>query len=101
VDGVAVRRLGDDGAHGRLIAFVGAAAAAHDVHRRHHVLAARMRVLRRDDGRLRLDGHRVLGLGGCAARSLARFGDHREHGLAEVADLTAVLPPAAGSDRRE
>ncbi|MDT4828340.1 hypothetical protein FQZ97_617220 [compost metagenome] len=88
---VAMRRLRDGGAHGRLVTLVGGPAAAHDVHRRHHVLAARMRVLRCDDGRLRLEGDRVLGLGGGAARGIAGFGDHGEHGLAEVADLAAVV----------
>ena len=59
---VAVRRGGDRRAHGGLVALVGRAAAAHDVHRRHHVAAERMRLLRREHGRLGLDLLRTLKL---------------------------------------
>ena len=85
------RRGRDGGAHRGLVAAVGGTAAAHDVHRRHHVLAARMRVLRRQHRRLRLDGQRVLGARGGAARGVAGARDHGEHRLAQVADLAAVL----------
>jgi hypothetical protein len=61
--------------------------AAPHVHRRHHVLLRRMRLLRRQHERMRLAADDLLGDGGGAARLVACSGDHREHRLAEVAQL--------------
>ncbi len=81
--GEAMRRGGDGGT----------GVAAREVHRRQHVALRRVRLDRRQDRRQRLDRERRLRLRGGTACLLARLGDHREHGLADVVD------DAVGEDR--
>ncbi len=58
--------------------------AAHDVHRRQHVLLLGVRVARRQHRRQRVDGNHFLGQCRRAARRIARARQHHEHRLAEV-----------------
>jgi len=76
-----MRRFGD----GRLrTAFIG---AAHQMHRGEHVQALRVGILRRQHRRGGRNAQHIPGFGSRTAGRIARFGNHCEHRLAEVADI--------------
>ena len=81
-------------------AFVG---RAHQVHRRQHILAFRVGLLRRDDRWCGLDGQHILGFRGGASCDVAGFGDDCENRLTEVADFaprrSIVVLPEIAQDR--
>ena len=79
----AMRRLGNRRL-GTAICF------AHQVHGRQHILAFGVRLLGREHWRFGGDGQHFPGLCSSAAGGFARAGDHREHRLAQVADVAVT-----------
>ena len=97
-------RCGDGCAHCGLfgIAVVGVASragAAHQMHRRHDVLAACVGILRRENGCGGVDGDDVFRKCRRTARGVAAFGDDGEQRLAEIANLAGAEDRVVVNDR--